>query len=99
MSAKTGEGIHELEKAVKKIINAGTADPSEGMIANLRQLECINEAGDGAQAALGALADGMTLDAVSTGVAQALGGIAKLTGENVSEETINRVFEKFCVGK
>jgi tRNA modification GTPase len=41
----------------------------------------------------------MTLDAVSTGIEQAVSQLSALTGERASEEIIARVFEKFCVGK
>ena len=46
-----------------------------------------------------ALALGLTLDAVTVCVEGALHALSALTGEQVSEEIVDRVFEEFCVGK
>ena len=43
--------------------------------------------------------EGVTLDASGVMLEAALDSLMELTGENVSEEIIDRVFEKFCVGK
>lgn len=99
LSAKNGEGLDELENAVRELLGTARIDPGEPMAASERQLENIRAAKDGADAALEALDEGMTLDAVSTGVEQATREIMKLTGESASQEVIDRVFEKFCVGK
>ena len=50
---------------------------------------------EGEQALLG----GLTLDAVTVCVEDALTALSALTGEHVSEEIVDRVFEEFCVGK
>lgn len=41
----------------------------------------------------------MTLDAVTVCVEDALNALSSLTGEQVSEEIVDQVFEQFCVGK
>ena len=46
-----------------------------------------------------ALALGMTLDAVTVCVEDALNALYALTGETASEEVVDQVFETFCVGK
>ena len=49
-----------------------------------------------AEEALGA---GVTLDAVSVSMEEALDRLLELTGKRASPEIIDRVFENFCVGK
>ena len=46
-----------------------------------------------------ALSGGMTLDAVTVCVEDALAALYELTGKRVSEEIVDQVFEQFCVGK
>ena len=41
----------------------------------------------------------MTLDAITVLLQDAMEILMNFTGENASEEIVNRVFEKFCVGK
>lgn len=99
ISARSGEGLNALEEIVRRMLGTVDTDPGEAMAASERQLECVRGAKDGVDAALAALEEGMTLDAVSTGVEQGVREIMKLTGESASQEIIDRVFEKFCVGK
>ena len=49
--------------------------------------------------ALDALNGGLTLDAVNVSIDCALGELMSLTGKRVTDETVNEVFAKFCVGK
>jgi tRNA modification GTPase len=99
ISANSGAGLEELESVTGELLATSELDTGSGIIANERQLECVRLAKEGAEAALAALEDGITLDAVSTGVEQAVAELAELTGERASQEIIDRVFEKFCVGK
>lgn len=99
ISAETGDGIEELEKAIEEITGAGSFDPGAAMLANERQHDCVNRAYDGLKSALEAVEIGMTLDAVSVGIEDAINSICELTGEKASEEIIDKVFDKFCIGK
>ena len=81
------------------MIDVAGFDPGAALVANSRQLECVKKAKEGVNFALEAVRDGMTLDAVSVGVNDAVSAFCELTGERASEEVINRVFSKFCIGK
>lgn len=99
ISADKGEGIEELEKAIREITKTNEFDVGAAMIANSRQLESVNKTYDGIKDALEAVEIGMTLDAVSVGIEDAINSLCELTGEKASEEIIDKVFEKFCIGK
>ena len=58
-----------------------------------------SRARDAVAGALDAVSGGFGLDAVSVCVDDALDAFCDLTGENASENVINEVFERFCVGK
>lgn len=99
ISAAVGEGMEQLEATVCRFSETDTLDPAAGILTNIRQLSCAQAAKEAVEAAITAVADGVTLDAVSTCIEQAVLEIGKLTGEYATEEIIGRVFEKFCVGK
>ena len=46
-----------------------------------------------------ALSMGMTFDAVTVSLEDAISELLELTGEKTSDEVIDRVFHNFCVGK
>lgn len=99
ISADKGEGLEKLEGIVRDLTDMAGFDPGAALVANSRQLDCVRKALDGAKASLQAVNDGITLDAVSVGINSAVLALCELTGESASEEVIDRVFSKFCIGK
>lgn len=99
ISAKNGEGFDELCQLIEKI--AGTADfnPSEGILANERQRKAALNAKKSLEEATQALNAGMTFDAVTVSIEEAIENILELTGERVSDVVVDNVFHNFCVGK
>ena len=99
VSAKTGDGFLKLKKEIEKAAGTGKEDLSHGMLANQRQLQCAIKAENAVESGLRALKEGITLDAVSVCIDDAISALSELTGESASESVIERVFERFCVGK
>ena len=99
LSAATGEGIEGLEKELSEILDTEDFHPQEGVLFTQRQRADAQSALHSLQEGETALMGGMTLDAVTVCVEDALISLAALTGEHVSEEIVDRVFEEFCVGK
>lgn len=99
LSARERSGLEQLEDAICRIAGLRELDPSAGLLANARQLACVTAAIDSLREGLDALQKGFTLDAVSVCIEDAAGHLLELTGQNASEEIVNAVFERFCVGK
>ena len=99
LSAATGEGLEELEQSLSEILDTKEFHPEEGVLFTQRQRADAQTALDSLREGEQAMALGMTLDAVTVCVEDALNALSALTGEQVSEEIVDRVFEEFCVGK
>ena len=99
LSAKTGEGLDELGRAVEELFPKGTEDKAGELITNARQAEAASRALDCVVRAGQALTDGVTPDALLTDVEEALEALGELTGQSVREDVTDRIFSKFCVGK
>lgn len=99
LSAKEDNSIKLLEKAIKKQVNLYDFDMSAGMIATERQRECAINAKQYIDESISALECGMTLDAVTVSIEMAIDALLELTGGRITEEIVNQVFSKFCVGK
>ncbi|WP_457637038.1 tRNA uridine-5-carboxymethylaminomethyl(34) synthesis GTPase MnmE [Oceanithermus sp.] len=93
VSARTGEGLNELRREIRRRL-LGEAREGEVWITSERHQQALQEAREHLQEARHAPEDlmGMSLEAASK-------ALARLTGEEVSEEVIARVFSNFCVGK
>lgn len=99
ISANDPKSLKLLNDAVAKLINPEKLDISAGFIANERQRAAAARAEKAIEAAIDGINKGVTFDAVGVMLESALDSLTELTGENVSEEIIDRVFERFCVGK
>jgi len=98
LSAKTGQGMEALEKAVDDLLHDAEADTGS-ILTNSRQVACIRAAGEALDRVLEALDLGLTPDAVLTDAEDALQQLGLVTGKTMREEVVGRIFERFCVGK
>ena len=90
--------MEELEQAVADLFPAGET-PAGQILTNTRQAEAIERAVAAIGGARGALAMGLTPDAVLTDVESAMHALGELTGRTIREDIVGRIFERFCVGK
>lgn len=99
VSAKNGSGEKELTASLEKVLGTGELDFSQEMLAGERQLSCAKKALECIDEAAEAIVSGMTADAANVSIDCAISHLCSLTGKNASEEIVNEVFRKFCVGK
>lgn len=99
LSARTGDGLRELEAAVAAVTGVERLDAAEPLLATERQRDCARRCLDCILEAAAALDGGLTLDAVSVSVDGAIAAILELTGERATEAVVDEVFARFCVGK
>ena len=99
VSAANGEGREDIINAVEKIAGTQNLNPSEGILSNERQRSNVYNALNSVREAKAAVETGMTFDAVTVSLEDAISELLKMTGEKTSDEVIDRVFHNFCVGK
>lgn len=59
----------------------------------------LQTAADCVAEAVAALEGGMTYDAVNVSIDAAADALLSLTGARATQAVVDRIFEKFCVGK
>jgi len=99
MSAVNGSGLEKFKEVVEEIVGVTEIDSSQSVISNERQLIILQKVKDIILNAIMELERKITLDAISILLYDAINLLMELTGENVTEEIINKVFSQFCVGK
>ena len=99
ISAGNASGLQELVSVIEKITGTNSFDPSQGVLSNERQRNSAFLAKKALEEAKNALEIGMTFDAVTISIEEAISELLELTGENVSDEIVDKVFHNFCVGK
>lgn len=100
VSAKEGVGIDELYNQIERIFQIGDLESDkEIIVTNIRHKNQIDLAIKCIEEAKRAVNDSLPIDIVSISVKQCLEELGKITGQNVSEDIINEIFSKFCLGK
>ena len=98
LSARTGEGLDELEKVIRALFPM-PAVPAGEILTNARQAEAVSRALESLRAALSAMEEGRTPDIVLTESETAMAALGELSGRSVREDVTDRIFRRFCVGK
>ena len=99
-SALKGKGIEELKQKITQLFNLKEIElDNEVVITNLRHKNLITKAIHNVEEAEKTIQANMPIDIVSINIKSILENLNTITGEEVSEEIINEIFAKFCLGK
>lgn len=98
ISAKTKSGLEELKSVLKsKVCNINPEDMD--YVTNLRQQNCLARAKEALQQALAAAEINELQDLISIDVKSALLSLDELSGEIITDDILNNIFDNFCIGK
>lgn len=100
VSAARGDGIEALKDAIADFMGAKTAGAELGdAAANPRHVEALSRA----RAALGRAAEaartGFPGEIVALELRECVTAIGEVTGRSVTEDLLDRIFARFCIGK
>ena len=100
ISALNKDGVEQINKTISEIfkINEINVD-NEVIVTNTRHKNLINKSIESTNNALKSLENNMPMDIVAIDIKNILENLGEITGENVSENIINEIFSKFCLGK
>ena len=100
ISAKEGIGLSNIYKKIIKDFNLGKIDIDNNLIiTNIRHKEQILKSLNNINQAINTLESGMPIDIIEINIRDAWESLGEITGESVSENMINEIFAKFCLGK
>lgn len=100
MSMKTENGLKSLFDELIKMFELNQINTSnELIITNVRHKNLISNAAQSTRKAINDLKMLMPIDIVSINIKQILEDFGEIVGDNVSEDIINSIFSKFCLGK
>lgn len=100
ISAATGAGKQALLDRITALYDDGKIDlRGDAVVSNSRQYADICTAAHHIDEALSSLAVGMTEDVAGTDLELALSALGSVDGRTVTEDVVNGIFSRFCVGK
>jgi len=100
ISALTGEGLPALEAEMAGAVLGGEAISSDALlVTNPRHKEALQRAEKRVNAAIEVLDARLPDDLATIDLTAALNALGEITGETVSEELLDSIFSRFCIGK
>ncbi len=98
VSSKTKKGIAELrEKIYREIIGINPAESD--FLTNQRHQQCLKLSLEALQNALFAAKSGELQDLISIDLKAAITHLGEISGEVITDNILNNIFENFCIGK
>ncbi|MEH2348387.1 MAG: tRNA uridine-5-carboxymethylaminomethyl(34) synthesis GTPase MnmE [Nostoc sp.] len=99
-AAAQNQGIDALEAAILEIVNTGKVQAADMDLAiNQRQAAALTQAKISLEQVQATIAQQLPLDFWTIDLRGAIQALGEITGEEVTESVLDRIFSKFCIGK
>ena len=99
-SMKEKMALDELYKMISDMFKKNEIEINDGIvITNVRHKNLIHKAMQSIEKAQECIGNDMTIDIIAIYIKETLENLGEITGNNVSEDIINKIFSKFCLGK
>ena len=100
ISALNGNGLEELYSVIAKMFSLNEINiDNDVIITNLRHKNLISKAIENVKKARTTVKENMPIDIIAIFVKDILEDLGNITGEFVTDDIINEIFSKFCLGK
>ena len=100
ISALKNEGLDDLYDKIAKLFNLNEINlDNDILIINIRHKNLISNAIQNVEKAKESIDNKMPLDIVAIYIKDILENLGSITGDFISEDIINEIFSKFCLGK
>ena len=99
ISAKQGLGIEELKDELLNQVNLSNINTEDVMVTNIRHVEALQHTQDALEKVLYGIDNPITSDFLAMDIRQALQYLGEITGTVTTDDLLENIFSKFCIGK
>lgn len=99
ISAKIKTHLHQLRNKLVLPFKNGNLIPDETIVSNARHLESLEKTNAALVNVLEGIEKKVTNDFVATDIRYALNHLGEITGEITTNDLLENIFSKFCIGK
>jgi tRNA modification GTPase len=100
ISAKYGQNLERLKKKMLALITKGTIGPTpDHVVPNIRQKNALETAARDISNALSAFQSEESEEFIVFHLQSALNSLGTITGETHTEDLLDVIFDRFCIGK
>lgn len=99
LSAKNGIGVDELKDILLTKVNLHHINTSETIVSNVRHVEALKNTENALVKVLNNIDNPVTSDFLAMDIKQALHYLGEITGTVTTDDLLENIFSKFCIGK
>jgi len=99
LSAKENIGVEELKEALLAKVNLHSINTSETLVSNIRHVEALKNTEKALANVLNNIDIPVTSDFLAMDIKQALHYLGEITGTVTTDDLLENIFSKFCIGK
>jgi len=99
ISALKKENLDQLKARLLEVVQPDDFKTGETMVTNLRHFQSLQATKKALDDVIAALDKGRTGDLLALDIRQALHHLGEITGEITTEDLLDNIFSKFCIGK
>lgn len=99
LTAQTSEGLKELEDAILDKVNAKQLNTGDTVVTNLRHHQQLILTKDALHTVIKGIDSGISNDFVAQDIRHALHHLGEITGQITTDDLLENIFSKFCIGK
>ncbi|WP_207422619.1 tRNA uridine-5-carboxymethylaminomethyl(34) synthesis GTPase MnmE [Desertivirga brevis] len=99
ISAKNNLGIEELKGEILRKVNLHSINTDDVLVTNVRHLEALQRTQDSLEKVLYGIDNPVTSDFLAMDIKQALYYLGEITGTVTTDDLLDNIFSKFCIGK
>ena len=98
ISAQNDNGVSDIKEEIYNVVYGSQMSSNQLIITNLRHLEALSKANESIILAKNAISS-VGLDCVALDLKAAWSALSQITGKEITEEVLDTIFSKFCLGK
>jgi tRNA modification GTPase len=99
ISAKNKIGIEDLKSSILDKVNLHKINTDDVLISNIRHLEALQKTEESLNRVLLNIDNPITSDFLASDIKQALYYLGEITGQVTTDDLLETIFSKFCIGK
>lgn len=99
ISAREKEGIDELKDEILRKVNLHKISNDDVIVSNIRHVEALQKTEESLGRVLYGLDNPVTSDFLAMDIKQALYYLGEITGAVTTDDLLDNIFSKFCIGK
>jgi len=99
ISASTGGNLDLLKKKILEAVHLDKIKTDQTILTNLRHYQGLKETNEALDDVLSGLDEDLTNDFLALDIRNALHKLGELTGEITTDDLLENIFSKFCIGK